>query len=49
MHKPKPVPKKSENETNKIVCDFEIQTDQLIPNRWVDLQLTRRKELVTKL
>ena len=30
MHKPECVP---ENETHKILCDFELQTDHLVPAR----------------
>ena len=40
MHKPEPV---RENETHKILWDFEIQTDHLIPARRPDLVLINKK------
>ena len=41
MHKPESV---LENETHKILWDFEIKTDHLIPARRPDLVLINRKE-----
>ena len=41
MHKPKPV---LENETHRILWDFEVQTDHLIPARRPDLELINKKK-----
>ena len=41
MHKPESV---LENETHKILWDFEIKTDHLIPARRPDLVLINKKE-----
>ena len=41
MHKPESV---LENKTHKILCDFEIQTDHLIPARKPDLVLIYEKK-----
>ena len=40
MHKPESV---LENEMHKILCDFVIQTDHLIPARKPDLVIVNRK------
>ena len=40
MHKPESVP---ENETHKILWDFEIKTDHLIPARRPDLMIIKKK------
>ena len=41
MHKPEPV---LENETHKILWDFEVHSDHLIPARRLDLVLIDKKE-----
>ena len=41
MHKPESV---LENETQKVLCDFKIQTDQLIPARRPDLRIINKKK-----
>ena len=46
MHKPESV---LENETHKILCDFEIQTDHLIPARRPDLTIVKKKRIPTEL
>ena len=35
---------KTENEIHKIIWDFEIQTDHLIPDRKPDLLLIKKKK-----
>ena len=40
-HKPESIP---ENETDKILWDFEIQRDHLIPVRWPDLKKKKKKK-----
>ena len=41
MHKPESI---RENDTYKILYDFEIETDHLIPARWPDHVLIRKKK-----
>ena len=41
MHNPAPVP---ENDTHKLLWDFSIQTDQLIPARRPDLKIIKKKK-----
>ena len=41
MYKPETV---LENETNKIIWNFELQTDHLILARWADLMIVNKKE-----
>ena len=41
MHNPEPV---LENETHKLLWDFEIQTDPLILARWPDLVIINKKK-----
>ena len=43
MHKSESV---LENEICKIIWDFEIQTDHLIPARKLDIVLTNKKEIL---
>ena len=45
MHKPETIP---ENETHRILWDFEIQTDPLIPTRRSDLVLINKQKQKTK-
>ena len=46
MHNPASVP---ENETNKLLWDFEIQTDQLISARRPDLVITNKKNRICQI
>ena len=46
MHKPESVLK---NETHKILWDFEIKTDHLIPAKRLDLVLINKKERTCQL
>ena len=41
MHKPEPFPEK---EMHKIIRDFEIQTDHLIPSRRTDLEKMKKRK-----
>ena len=41
MHKPESI---QENETYELICDFEIQTDHLIPTRRPDQVLINKNE-----
>ena len=43
MHEPESV---LENETQKLLLDFEIQTDYQIPNKRIDLLLIKRKKII---
>ncbi len=45
MHKPEFV---LESETDKILWDFEIQTDHLIPTKRPDLVIIKKRELVVE-
>ena len=40
-HNPAPV---LENDTDKLLCDFNIQTDHLIPARGRDLKIIKKKQ-----
>ena len=46
MHNPAPV---RENDTHKLLWDFNIQTDQLIPARWPDLIIINKKKRICKI
>ena len=46
MHKQKPA---QENETNKILSDFEIKTDRLISDRRSDLEIIKKRKEKEKL
>ena len=46
MHNPAPVP---ENDTHKLLWDFNIQTDQLIPARRPDLITIKKKKITCKI
>ena len=41
MHNPEPI---QENATHNLLWDFEIQTDQLIPDRRPDLMIINNKK-----
>ena len=45
MHKPESV---LENETHKIIWDFQIKTDHLIPARRPDLMIVNRKKRTSR-
>ena len=46
MHNPAPV---LENDTHKLLWDFNIQTDHLIPARTPDLIITNKKKSICKI
>ena len=46
MHNPKPV---LENETHKLLLDFNIQTDHLIPTRRPDLKIINTEKRICKI
>ena len=46
MHNPAPV---LENDTHKLLCDFNIQTDHLIPARRPDLIIINKKKRISKI
>ena len=46
MHHPAPV---LENDSHKLLWDFNIKTDHLIPARWPDLIIINKKERIFKI
>ena len=46
MHNPAPV---LENDTHKLLCDFNIETDRLIPARKLDLIIINKKKSICKI
>ena len=46
VHNPAPV---IENDTHKLLWDFNIQTDYLIPTRWPDLRIINNKKRICKI
>ena len=46
MHNPEPAP---ENDTHKLLWDFNIQTDPLIPARRPNLKIINKRERICKI